>query len=305
MPAALKALLFAAKKTRRVFMPDLLRRNPITLLPMRRWRSCRAGVPRLRDQGGFTFKKVRERISAFTLLELLVVTSIIAILMVLVAPAFTTLKSGGDVTSAAHTISDLLRQARGFAMANNTYVWIGFYEEDASKPSTSPATAGTGRIVISAVASKDGTIAYDQPVQSPSTPMDPSKLVQLGKLVKLENAHLRTFPNGTGTGETFPTRPAVPLSFPNNAKIGDTSPPASLRPFQYPVGNPSITAQYMFSKMFEFNPRGECRVNNNNFTMRTVNEVGMQPTHGAVVDDHNECVIQVSGVGGTVKIYRR
>ena len=49
---------------------------------------------------------------AFTLLELLVVIGIIAVLLVLLAPAFTTIKSAGDVTSAAYTIKGALDTAR-------------------------------------------------------------------------------------------------------------------------------------------------------------------------------------------------
>src|SRR5436190_1802797 len=49
----------------------------------------------------FTLPKLRERF-AFTLLEIMVVIGIIAILMVLIAPAFTNLKGAGDVTSAAY-----------------------------------------------------------------------------------------------------------------------------------------------------------------------------------------------------------
>jgi prepilin-type N-terminal cleavage/methylation domain-containing protein len=41
----------------------------------------------------------------FTLVELLVVIAIIGILLLLVAPAFTKIKSAGDVTSAAYTIN--------------------------------------------------------------------------------------------------------------------------------------------------------------------------------------------------------
>src|SRR6266536_5211361 len=95
---------------------------------------------------------------AFTLLELLVVIGIIAVLLVLLAPAFTTIKSAGDITSAAYTIKGVLDTARTYAKANNTYTWVGFYEEDVS--TTTPGTAGVGRLVMSIVASKDGTMIY-------------------------------------------------------------------------------------------------------------------------------------------------
>src|SRR5712671_4984936 len=107
--------------------------------------------------------------AAFTLVELLVVISIIALLLVLMAPAFTYIKGGTDVTSAAYTIKGVLDTARTYAKANNTYVWVGFYEEDVSQSSTSPATAGTGRIVMSTVASKDGTMLYTAPLTNPVT----------------------------------------------------------------------------------------------------------------------------------------
>ena len=91
--------------------------------------------------------------SGFTLVEMMIVTGIIAILMVVVVPAFTNLKSAGDVTSAAYTIKGVLEQARTYAMANHTYTWVGFYEEDASQPSTNPPTPGVGRLIMSIVAS--------------------------------------------------------------------------------------------------------------------------------------------------------
>src|SRR6266542_1236835 len=84
-------------------------------------------------------KAQRVRASAFTLLELLIVIGIIALLMVLIVPAFTNIKSGTDVTSAAYTIKGVLDTARTYAKANNTYTWVGFYEEDVSQPSVIPA----------------------------------------------------------------------------------------------------------------------------------------------------------------------
>src|SRR5213596_3795863 len=101
---------------------------------------------------------VAQRRRAFTLLEMLVVMGIIATLMVLVAPAFTNLKSAGDVTNAVYGIQGLLDNARTYAKANNTYVFVGFAEADSSVDSSiSPQVAGYGRVALAVVASKDGT----------------------------------------------------------------------------------------------------------------------------------------------------
>src|ERR1700756_2997675 len=93
---------------------------------------------------------------SFTLLELLVVIGIISILLVAIVPAFTTIKGSEDVGTAAYTISDTLQQSRTYAVAKNTYVWVGFFEESL----TSPGTSGIGRVVLSTTFSKDGTIVY-------------------------------------------------------------------------------------------------------------------------------------------------
>src|SRR5437867_3564619 len=146
---------------------------------------------RRRRRNGFTLPTQRERASAFTLIELMIVVGIIAVLLVLMAPAFTTMKGGTDVTSAAYTIQGVLDTARTYAKANDTYTWVGFYEEDGSVPSVIPApkpcSGCAGRLVMSIVASKDGTTIYD-----PATPgtIDPTRLIQVGKLVKIDNVHL-------------------------------------------------------------------------------------------------------------------
>jgi type II secretory pathway pseudopilin PulG len=243
------------------------------------------------------------------LIELLVVIGLMLALMVFVAPAFQTIKSGTDASSAAYTIKGALDTARSYAMANNTYTWVGFFEENGSISSTNPASAGNGRIVISIVASKDGTEPFTS-VSSPAADMDSTgtKLSQVGKLVKIDSMHLRTFGNGTGTGNTFPTRPAIPGSFPDNAKIGDTSPPDSLRYFHYPANVPEASLQYKFVKMIQFNPRGECRPQNDNYEMRAVIEVAFQPIRGTAVssvDDSKDCAVQLTGLGGSTKIYQR
>ena len=249
------------------------------------------------------------RVGAFTLIELLIVIGIIGVLLVLIAPAFTYIKGGTDVTSAAYTIQGVLDTARTYARANNTYTWVGFYEEDVSQSSTSPATAGTGRLVMSIAASKDRTTIYDP--NNPAT-IAPTRLTQVGKLTKIDNVHLWTHTDTPfGTGSTFDTRPNVASTY----CIGNSSPANSATPFQYPVGNPAPSAQYTFVKAIEFTPRGEARINNSTlingaavFTLQPVAEIGLEPTHGASVPTSvpaNSVAIQFTGIGSNVRIYRR
>ncbi len=247
---------------------------------------------------------------AFTLLELLVVIGIVAILMVLIIPAFTNIKSSGDVTSAAYTIKGVLDTARTFAKANNTYVWVGFFEENVA--STTPGTAGVGRLVMSTVASKDGTIIYD-PTNLARQDLTTS-LIQVGKLTKIDNVHLWTHTDTpSGTASTFDARPNVATTY----CVGDQSPSNSTTPFQYPVGNPAPTAQYAaFVKAVQFSPGGEARIDNSTvnangsavYPLQTAAEIGLEPTHGNVAPSAipaNVVAIQFTGGSGDVKIYRR
>lgn len=265
--------------------------------------------------------------AGFTLLELLIVIGIIALLLALIAPAFTTLKSAGDVTSAAYTIKGALDTARTYAKANNTYTWVGFFEEDIS--SASPGSAGTGRLILSIIASKDGTNLGADASNTNATGtenwIDPTRLVQVTKLVKIDNIHLPLFDMCVGTcnGDTFDTRPKV-QSDPfgvgyNGSRFGELNAPApntapydttnfglTKFPFQYPVGDPVPTWQYQFRRTLRFSPRGECRINST-YDVRKVVEVGVLQTHGTAVPAPvgNVAAVQITGFGGNVKIYRR
>jgi len=263
---------------------------------------------------------------AFTLIELVVVIAIIAALTTLLVPLFTSsFRGANDLTNAAYVIKGILEQARTYARVNNTYAWVGFYEENGSMASMNPPSAGNGRLVISTVASSDGTTVYG------STPgaIDPTRLTQVTGLVKIDNLHLALLAIGTGTGDTFDTRPALqfePTAGFNYARFGElnalspnTAPYTnSLYPFQYPVGNPAPAPQYTFLKTLQFSPRGESRINGNNYDIRRVVEIGLLPTHGGAVPvaangagtstatyNANVLAIQISGLGSTVKLYRR
>ena len=265
------------------------------------------------------------KLRAFTLVELVVVIAIIAVLTVLLTPAFTNRKAASDLSNAAYAIKGALEQARTYARVNNTYTWVGFYEESGSIASTNPPTAGNGRLVISSVASSDGTTIYG----ATPGPIDPTRLMQVSRLVKIDNLHVPLLAIGTGTGETFDTRPALqfePVAGFNYSRFGglNAAPPNtaphtnSQYPFQYPVGNPAPSPQYTFLKTLQFSPRGESRINGNNYDVRRVVEIGLLPTHGGALPaatsgagtstatyDGNVVAIQISGLGSIVKLYRR
>src|SRR5439155_24028108 len=112
--------------------------------------------------------------------------------------ALTSFKSAGDLTKTGNEGAGALEQARDYAMANQTFVWVGLKEVDITNdPSVSPQTAGNGRIAIAIVASKDGTRGYDVTNSSLPNPAWTSynsgaNLLAVGKLQHLENAHLAT-----------------------------------------------------------------------------------------------------------------
>ena len=138
-------------------------------------------------------------------------------------------------------------------------------------------------------------------------PANSGTLVQVGKLAKIDDVHLKTLaaPTATPPPDSFDTRPAVASTA---AQIGSdpSTPPNPALTFHYPVG--SASPQYTFVKIIQFSPRGGGVICNSNYTLANVSEIGVEPTHGAAVPAStpaNLAAVQFGGVGGNVKIYRR
>ncbi len=217
----------------------------------------------------------------FTLVELLSVLAIITVLSGILLISLPSIKGSRDLTKSATMLAGALEQARTYALANNTYAWVGFFEEDGSMNSTTPATTGIGRLVISLVASQDGTRYSDNVISaSPPAPSafgtDASAtssnkvvLAQLSPLLKLDGIHM-VANNGTGGGNN-PPRPVVLPAY----QVGDPAgqPPDNMTglfavhvgcagsnptTFTYPlsVAGTTQTTQYTFAKIIEFNPQG-------------------------------------------------
>jgi prepilin-type N-terminal cleavage/methylation domain-containing protein len=278
---------------------------------------------------------------AFTLVELMLVMTIIVIMSVLAIPAMNSRKGGNDLTKAADTIKGVLDRARSYAQSNNTYVWVGFYEEDAGKPSAVPTpNPGDGRLVMAVVASTDGTnLGADVSSSKTGTEnwIDPTKLTPVMNVVKIDNAHLPLFTIPTGINcsttpcDTFDTRPEIPKECGavdyNCSRFGELNRPSPTAPydptnlgktkfpFKFPISttsNANVT-QYELRRTLRFSPTGENRINST-YDVRQLIEIGLiqsrgpdLPTPFPSVGEYsgNVAAIQISGFNGDVKVYRR
>jgi len=273
----------------------------------------------------------QSKVRGFTLMELMGVVAIMLILVTLIVPAFTNIKSGSDFTDAVYRVQGLLENARTYAKANRTYVFVGVAEVDCSvDPWVSPqVTTGAtpyGRVAIAVVASKDGTRHFqyatsNQGADWQANYADSSKpeylgghLASVGKLQTFENFHFVPVDFGSWT----------PTSHPNSkmARYQPTGPPyilgnttsTSVTPFTWPLGSPLNSGyQYRFDRVIYFDPTGIARIATagNADTIVHVMEIDLQPAHGTVIpsvptnqDVGNHAVIQLGTTDGAVRVYR-
>lgn len=200
---------------------------------------------------------------AFSLIELMAVIGMIAMMAVLLVPGFNSVSRGREVAAAGAEISGLLEQARAYAMARNTYVWVGFAEEDGTQPSRVPMASGGGRVVVSVVASRNGGRYVDDGATPPDFAAggEVVELEQIHRLVRLPGVRLSAANTGADSGN-HPARPSVAPEYqvgdaPGNDPQNDSGAfvvPGGFLQFAYPLNGP---AQYRFRKIIEFNPRGE------------------------------------------------
>ena len=263
------------------------------------------------------------RESGFTLLELLIVIGIIALLLVLIAPAFTNLKSAGDVTSAVYGIEGLLENARTYAKANHTYVFVGFAEVDSSvDPSVNPQNttgpAPYGRVAVAVVASKDGTRQFNYTTSNQGSDWtanysNGANLIAVGKLQRYENLHFLSVNFPSWLPPQHPNSNMAryqPTS--NTYNLGTSN---SVTPFSWPLGASLGNGQYNFTIVVNFDPTGIARIatSTNADEIASIMEIDLLTTHGTAMsptpipfnqDVGNHAAIQIAPMSGEVRVYR-
>jgi prepilin-type N-terminal cleavage/methylation domain-containing protein len=230
----------------------------------------------------------------FSLIELLIVMGIVVLLASLMTPAFNALSGSGNLSKSASDISDILKQARTYAMGKNTYVYVGIQEVDLISPTTNN---GVGRVALATIASMDGT----RPYTTPDTLTTSTNIMPLGKVHYFDNLHLTNAeslvsgPNMTGRPNSTNNPSFVPLG-----QVDTTT------SFNWTNGS----AKYNFTKIVEFDPQGVARAQTNatyNPAIQNYIELALVPTHGNIAPattPANQAAVQINGLTGAVRVYR-
>ena len=252
---------------------------------------------------------------AFTLVEMLVVIFIISLLMVILAPAIAGIKGERDLSSEASEIAGLLGQSRAYAMANNTFVWVGIAETDVSKSaSANPQLSGVGRVAVAVVASRDGTRGYDAGSSTLSTNRcwsaynNGANFTAINKLLRFDNIHISsTFSALKNSGGL--ARPSVTGGTGGTGYILGSTNCQSVTPFDWPLGRALGEGQYSFTKVINFDPQGVARIQTQNNQDGVVDcmEIGLIPVHGntaPATTPANVAAIQIEGMTGATRVFR-
>jgi len=230
--------------------------------------------------------------AGFTIVELLTVIAIMVLMIAAIRPVVNGLQGNRSLVGSAYGIAGALEQARTYAMANNTYTWVGFFQEDGSTDwkGTGTPVQGNGRIIVSVVASKDGT-------RYGAVPFGSVPLLQVSNLLKFNNVQTSALNSGATDRPTVNT----------GCEVGGPFTPGSLATgasFHYPLTG---TARYTFSKIIEFNSQGEARKIGDSLPDDWM-EIALQPTHGNSVDPQYQskaaAAVLVGGLTGRIEVFK-
>jgi prepilin-type N-terminal cleavage/methylation domain-containing protein len=252
---------------------------------------------------------------AFSLVEMLVVVAIIGIVLTFLTPAFTSIKSANDLTSATSGVAGALERARSYAMANNLYVYVGIAEVNSdvamdTVPQVAAAGSAGGRIAVAIVAVRDGTRGYDILSSLPNPAWTKynsgSALIPLSKLETYENVHLASSLGPIPASGSM-ARPAASGAY----TLGNAT-CKSITPFSWPLGKDLGAGQYFFEKVIQFDPQGVARIqySTNQDVIVGWIEIALQQTHGSVIPPAPTnstgaiAAMQIDGMTGAVRIYR-
>ncbi len=221
----------------------------------------------------------------FTLIEILMVITIMAVIMGISIAAFGSFSSQGKTNQTTLEVGGLLEQARQYAVAQNTFVWVVFNKEN-------EPTLKNDEFTVAIVASKDGTDPNPSPNRAysygtvPSATLDLISKIKTFQAVQLKNA-------GSFTSAQIPSLPptrhgSAMTGFSENAS------------FQIQI--PGTSSPTLFDRSIQFTPNGGIRYNDAPIDFA---EFSFQPTQiNPEKSDRLAVVVRVNGLTGRTSFYR-
>ena len=244
--------------------------------------------------------------SGFSLVEMVTVLAIIITLSALSVTAFSRIVKATRFDQALSSVLETLSQARSYAIAQDTYVWVAFYPVDPSQLSGSAQDNTGDQVVVATFASSEGnnplpwsgTSTYTIPYT------DTASSTVVSQVSKIQTfKQLRIWPQG-GNGGSYFNISSVPTS--------STPSPAATAPL-LAVAWPAVSAQRLASQpvpagqsataVIVFNPRGSALAGN---TLSSSIGLDFQPVKGPGTNDTaNLATIRIDGLTGIAALYRQ
>jgi type II secretory pathway pseudopilin PulG len=219
---------------------------------------------------------IGRRMGAFSLVELLTVMAVISLLVGLGTQLAGGVFGSGKFNANVAKASAILDQARQYAIANNTYVWVAFRQNPPM------ATRPLESVAIAVIASQDGT----NPVGWNGTVDVPGSTLQL--VNKIE------WMEGTQLG--LSSSVSAILNPPSRPTQSGENLASDLR-FRIPVAGTMVE----FDQVTAFTPRGEALVGEG---LVAYADIPLEP-FPAAADNRNVAIIQLSGITGIQRVYRQ
>ena len=215
----------------------------------------------------------------FSLIELLTVTSIIALLASFSVPAMESLFRSGAVNQAAGDLSGTFECARSYAMSQNTYVRVGL------ACVSSGSTASVPTLVVIAISSVDGSLTYD----SASDMADNTRWKPLTRPLILGNVWTYDALNASTAPDTR-----------NDSLPSATDIPA----FSRPAGRMGLV---QFTSIVQFAPSGEAQVlkAESAHYIKIGLDQPRQPNAPDQARNENPFVLRLAAINGRIDILRK
>jgi type II secretory pathway pseudopilin PulG len=211
----------------------------------------------------------------FSLIELMVVMTIIITVGAMSMPLTSSLISSNKVERSLRILSGTLEQARQYALARNTYVWVAFTDSTPGDPKSGPTM-----VVLEA---RDGVDALNWSTV-PVSLAGNADIAMVGMMQQLTSVQL------TDAGKLAVTgMPAITGTLKSLQPVNLTMP----RP-----GGASLT----FTRAIQFTPDGQARVQ----FYTTAIELGLQPAaiKANAPQSGNVAVLRLGTYTGKLQVYR-